>query len=117
VVHQDNADGTEEGIEMEAVITRVVLNAGAASEWTTAMRDRMAAAESADGWIGGSVLAPEDDRNVRLIFGLWQSRAAWEQWHRDPAFRDTAQRLDGLERDSGQAMWHEVVYGGGRLRD
>jgi heme-degrading monooxygenase HmoA len=101
---------------MEAVITRVVLNAGTECEWEVAMRDRMGAAESADGWVGGSVLTPEDDRTSRLIVGLWQIRAAWEQWHRDPGFRETAERLDGLERESGQASWHEVVYGGGRLQ-
>ena len=100
---------------MEAVITRVVLNAGAESEWEAVMRDRMGAAESAGGWIGGSILTPEDDPHVRLILGLWDNRAAWERWHRDPAFRETAERLGGLERDSGHASWHEVVYGGGRL--
>jgi heme-degrading monooxygenase HmoA len=100
---------------MEAVITRVVLNGGADSDWEAAMRDRMSAAESADGWIGGSILTPEDDRNARLIVGLWETRAAWEQWHRDPVFRETAEQLAGLERDSGKASWHEVVYGGGRL--
>jgi heme-degrading monooxygenase HmoA len=100
---------------MEAVITRVVLNAGAESDWEAAMRDRMRAAESARGWIGGSILTPEDDRTARLIVGLWATRAAWEQWHRDPGFRETAQRLAGFERDAGQASWHEVVYGGGRL--
>jgi heme-degrading monooxygenase HmoA len=100
---------------MEAVITRVVLNAGAEGDWEATMRDRMGAAESADGWIGGAILTPEDDRGARLILGLWESRTAWEQWHRDPAFRETAERLAGLERDTGDAVWHEVVYGGGRL--
>jgi heme-degrading monooxygenase HmoA len=101
---------------MEAVITRVVLNASAESDWEAAMRDRMRAAESAEGWIGGSVLAPEDDRDARLIVGLWETRDAWEKWHHDPAFRATTKRLDGLERDPGQASWHKVVYGGGRLQ-
>jgi heme-degrading monooxygenase HmoA len=103
-------------MEMEAVITRVVLKDGAESDWEAAMRERMTAAESADGWIGGSVLTPEEDRNTRLIVGLWQNRGAWEQWHRDPAFRETAERLAGVEQDSGQASWHDVVYGGGRLQ-
>jgi heme-degrading monooxygenase HmoA len=101
---------------MEAVITRVVLSAGGESEWEAAMRDRMRAAESADGWIGGSILTPEDDPGVRLIVGLWETRDAWERWHRDPAFHETAERLAGLERDAGTATWHDVVYGGGRLQ-
>jgi heme-degrading monooxygenase HmoA len=100
---------------VEAVITRVELNAGAESDWEAVMRDRMGAAESADGWIGGSILTPEDDPQARLIVGLWETRDAWEAWHRDPAFHETAERLAGLERDGGRASWHEVVYGGGRL--
>lgn len=101
---------------MEAVITRVVLNTGAGPGWDAAMRDRMAAAESSPGWVAGSILTPVDDRNARLIVGLWETRAAWEAWHHDPAFRETAQRLEGLERDTGEGAWHEVVYAGGHLR-
>jgi heme-degrading monooxygenase HmoA len=101
---------------MEAVITRVVLNAGAEADWEGAMRDRMTAAESTDGWIGGSILTPDDDRSARVIVGLWEDRAAWERWHDDPAFRDTAARLEGLEQDVGDASWHEVVYAGGRFQ-
>jgi heme-degrading monooxygenase HmoA len=101
---------------MEAVITRVVLNDGAESDWEAAMRDRMTAAESSQGWIGGSILTPEDDRSARVILGLWEDRGAWERWHEDPAFRDTAGRLEGLERDAGDASWHEVLYAGGRLQ-
>jgi heme-degrading monooxygenase HmoA len=48
--------------------------------------------------------------------GLWETRDAWQQWHENPAFRDTAERLKGLESDAGSATWHEVVYGGGRLQ-
>jgi heme-degrading monooxygenase HmoA len=104
------------GIEMETVITRVTLNAGAESDWDAVMRDRMAAAEASEGWVGGCILRPVEDRNVRLIVGLWETRAAWDQWHRDPAFRETAERLEGLERDAGDGAWHEVLYGGGRLQ-
>jgi heme-degrading monooxygenase HmoA len=100
---------------MESVITRVVVNEGAESEWEAAMRDRMTAAESSPGWIGGSILTPEEDRSARVILGLWDTRDAWEQWHEAPAFRETAERLKGLERDTGTPTWHEVVYGGGRL--
>jgi heme-degrading monooxygenase HmoA len=101
---------------MEAVITRVALEPGTEADWEAAMRERMSAAEGADGWIGGSILTPEDDRGARIILGLWESREAWERWHEDPAFRETTQRLDELERDSGAAGWHDVVYGGGRLQ-
>jgi heme-degrading monooxygenase HmoA len=101
---------------MESVITRVVVNEGADSEWEAVMRDRMTAAESFSGWIGGSILAPEDDPGARVILGLWETRAAWERWHEAPAFRETAERLQGLERDTGKASWNDVVYAAGRLQ-
>jgi heme-degrading monooxygenase HmoA len=102
---------------MESVITRVVVNEGAQAEWEATMRDRMTAAESSPGWIGGSILAPEGDRGARVILGLWESRADWDHWHEDPAFRDTAERLNDLESDAGAPTWHEVIYGGGRLHE
>jgi heme-degrading monooxygenase HmoA len=100
---------------MEAVITRVIVDAGAETEWEATMRDRMSAAEASPGWIGGSILTPDDDRKARLILGLWDTRADWERWHQAAAFRETAGRLEGIERDAGEACWHEVVYAGGRL--
>ena len=100
---------------MESVITRVGLNDGAASEWEAAMRDRMTAAESSSGWIGGAILAPEGEDNARLIVGLWETRDDWKRWHDDPAFHDTAERLKGLESDTGTPTWHQVGYAGGRF--
>jgi heme-degrading monooxygenase HmoA len=100
---------------MEAVITRVVLDEGAEADWQATMRERMTAAESSDGWIGGSILLPQEERNVRVIVGLWETRSDWERWHGDPAFRETAERLGGLESDPGTAAWHDVVYAGGRF--
>ena len=102
---------------MECVITRVVINEGAGPAWEAVMRERMTAAESSLGWIGGSILAPEDDRSARVILGLWEDRAAWEQWHQDPAFRETAERLTELESDAGSPTWNEVVYAGGQLHE
>jgi heme-degrading monooxygenase HmoA len=101
---------------METVITRVVLDDGSAPDWEAVMRNRMTAAETSPGWIGGSILTPEDDANARVIVGLWESRDSWRQWHEDPAFRDTAERLKGLERDAGRPTWHQVVYAGGRFQ-
>ena len=101
---------------MESVITRVVVNDGSAPDWEAVMRDRMTAAESSPGWIGGSILTPEGDADARVIVGLWESRESWQQWHEDPAFRDTAERLKGLERDAGTPTWHQVVYAGGRFQ-
>jgi heme-degrading monooxygenase HmoA len=108
---------TERRLEMEAVMTRVVLNTGVQSEWEATMRDRMTAAESSDGWIGGSILRPDGHDDLRVIVGLWETRSDWERWHDDPAFHETAERLKGLESDAGTATWHDVVYAGGRFTD
>ena len=101
---------------METVITRVTLNDGAESDWDAIMRDRMSAAEASQGWVGGCILKPVDERSARLVVGLWETRAAWDQWHQDPAFQKTAERLKGLERDAGDGSWNEVLYAGGRLQ-
>ena len=100
---------------MEAVITRVVVDDGAESEWEAVMRDRMAAAESSSGWIGSAIFMPEGEADARLIVGLWETRDAWRRWHEDSAFRDTGERLSGLESYAGTPAWHAVVYAGGRF--
>jgi heme-degrading monooxygenase HmoA len=96
---------------MEMVITRVAVVPGSESEWETVMRERMAAAQEADGWLAGYVVTPDEDPAGRLIVGLWRSRGDWEAWHDTDAFTDTGKRLDGLERDPGTATWHRVVFG------
>jgi heme-degrading monooxygenase HmoA len=100
---------------MESVITRVVVNDGSESEWEAVMRDRMTAAESSSGWIGGAILTPQGEANARLIVGLWETRDAWKRWHEDPAFHDTGERLKGLESHAGTPAWHGVIYAGGRF--
>jgi heme-degrading monooxygenase HmoA len=100
---------------METVITRITLNEGAEADWDAIMRERMSAAEASPGWIGGCILDPADQRHDRLVLGVWDTRAAWDAWHQDPAFKATSERLQGLERDSGDGSWHDVLYAGGRL--
>jgi heme-degrading monooxygenase HmoA len=107
--------GTPRGLDMEAVITRITLNDGAEADWDDIMRDRMSAAEASEGWVGGCILTPADEGGSRVIVGMWETRAAWEEWHGDPAFRETAERLKGLERESGTGSWHEILYAGGAL--
>jgi hypothetical protein len=57
---------------MEAVITRVILNAGAESARAAAMRRTHGRRRTSQGWIAGSILTPVDDRDARLIVGLWE---------------------------------------------
>ncbi len=92
------------------VITHHVLRDDtAAQEWDAAMYVRLSAARSQPGWIGGQLLRAINDRMLRTIVGTWESRAAWEAWHGEDAFRETRERLDGLQSRPSETTWYEVV--------
>jgi heme-degrading monooxygenase HmoA len=94
---------------METVITRLTLKDGAEQEWDATMSDRMKAAEDQDGWVGGQLLRPVDEPSTRVIVGTWASRANWEDWHGEEAFRETRERLEGLQTGPADVTWHEAV--------
>jgi heme-degrading monooxygenase HmoA len=94
---------------METVITRLSLKDGAEQEWDATMSDRMKAAESQPGWIGGQLLKPIDEPSARVIVGTGESRAHWEDWHNEEAFRETRERLEGLQTGPAEVTWHEAV--------
>ena len=97
---------------MMTVITRVTLGSGAESEWDEAMRERLKAAHGQAGWVGGQLLVSADQQNQRVIVGTWQSRADWEAWHDDPAFKETRERMEGLQQGPDQMEWFEVITEG-----
>ena len=94
---------------MVTIVTHVELKPGTEGEWDRAMHERLRAAEHRPGWIAGQLLRPVDKSHGRVIIGTWQSREAWEAWHRDTAFRETRKQLDGLEARPAQEWWHQVV--------
>jgi heme-degrading monooxygenase HmoA len=94
---------------MMTVITRLSLRDGAQEEWDATMNERLGAARDQQGWIGGQLLKPVDDEQARVIVGTWQSRAHWEEWHDEPAFRETRERLEGLQTGPAESTWHEAV--------
>lgn len=94
---------------MMTVITQVSLKPGTEPEWDQAMKDRLAAARSQTGWVGGQLLIPLDGLNRRLIVGTWMTRAEWEAWHEDPAFQETRQRMEGLQEKPSEMEWFEVI--------
>jgi heme-degrading monooxygenase HmoA len=94
---------------MVTVITRLRLTDGAADEWDSTMNQRLAAAKDQEGWVGGQLLKPLDDEHARVIVGTWESRAHWEAWHDEPAFRATRDRLEGLQTGPAETTWHEAV--------
>jgi heme-degrading monooxygenase HmoA len=94
---------------MLTVITRLTIRDGAEQEWDRTMSDRMRAVESQDGWIGGQLLRPLDEPAARVIVGTWESREHWEAWHGEEAFRETRERLEGLQGGPGEITWHEAV--------
>ena len=44
-----------------------------------------------------------------MIVGTWKSRANWEAWHGEEAFRETRERLEGLQTGPAEVAWHEAV--------
>jgi hypothetical protein len=44
-----------------------------------------------------------------VIVGTWRSRADWEAWHEDPAFRATRVTLDELQSEDHLTIWYEVI--------
>jgi heme-degrading monooxygenase HmoA len=94
---------------MMTVMTRVTLKPGSEPEWDEAMRERLGAARDQTGWVGGQMLIPLDRLNERIIVGTWMSRADWEAWHEDPAFRETRQRMETLQEKPDQMDWYEVA--------
>lgn len=94
---------------MMTTVTHITLKVGTEPEWDAAMQMRLEAARQQAGFVSGQILIPMDRMDRRVIVGTWETRAAWEAWHADPAFADTRTRLEGLEAGSGEQWWHEVV--------
>ncbi len=102
---------------MMTVVTRVSLKEGTAPKWDAAMRERLAAARTRSGWVGAHLLMPVDELNGRVIIGTWRTRADWDAWHDDPAFRETREQLAGLEATPSRHEWHEVIDEATRERE
>ena len=94
---------------MMTIVTHVEVKPGSEAQWDKTMQERLRAAEQRPGWVAGQLLRPVDKPQDRVIVGTWESRDAWEAWHRDPAFRETRGRLDGLQARPDQEWWHEVL--------
>jgi heme-degrading monooxygenase HmoA len=74
------------------------------------MRERLDTAGSADGWLSAHILRPLYSPRQRVIVGVWESQAAREAWHNDPAFLRTRDRLVDLGSGVGEMAGHEAVY-------
>lgn len=94
---------------MMTIVTHVHLKVGTEPEWDAAMKERLNAAHERPGWVGGQLLIPLDRPSGRVIIGTWQSRSDWEAWHQDPAFKETRERMNGLEEKPAEHWWHEVM--------
>jgi heme-degrading monooxygenase HmoA len=92
------------------VMTHVALRDDAAArDWDSAMYARLQAAHGQAGWIGGQLLRPVNDGSLRTIVGTWKTREDWEAWHNEEAFRETRERLEGLQAHPAETSWYEVV--------
>jgi heme-degrading monooxygenase HmoA len=94
---------------MVTIVTDVQLKEGAEQQWDEQMRERMDAAKSQGGWIGGQLLRPDAQPSKRVIVGTWRSREDWRRWHEDSRFTGTRENLDRLATTPEEHCWHEVV--------
>lgn len=97
---------------MTVITHHVLRDDAAAQEWDAAMYERLAAARAQPGWIGGLLLKADNDRMLRTIVGTWESRERWEAWHGEEAFRETRERLEGLQARPSETAWYEVIEEG-----
>jgi heme-degrading monooxygenase HmoA len=91
------------------IVSLVALTPGTAAVWDRPMHERLRVAERRPGWIASQLLQPVDKPHDRVIVGTWESREQWAAWHTDATFRETRQRLDGLQARPAQEWWHQVV--------
>jgi heme-degrading monooxygenase HmoA len=94
---------------MTVITHHVLRDDAAARDWDAAMYQRLTAARDQPGWIEGVLLRAVNDRMLRTIVGTWESREAWEAWHDEDAFRETRERLDGLQSRPSETTWYEVI--------
>ncbi|HET7875921.1 MAG TPA: antibiotic biosynthesis monooxygenase [Methylomirabilota bacterium] len=94
---------------MVTIVTDLEVRQGAERQWDTIMRQRMTAAKTHQGWVGGQLLRSEEKPNKRVIVGTWNTRADWERWHQDPRFAETRRQLDELVSGPEEHWWHHVI--------
>lgn len=94
---------------MMTIVGRVTLKTGVQPTWDGIMRERLEAVRDQPGWIGAQILIPVDALDQRVTVGSWESRADWQAWHQDEAFRETRRQLEGPEAAPPEEAWHEVI--------
>ena len=94
---------------MMTIVTNVTLTEAGVDRWDRVMHDRVEAARERPGWVAAQLLTQTDQPLRRAIVGTWDTRADWEAWHADEAFRETREELDGLQTGPAQTVWYEVV--------
>lgn len=94
---------------MMTIVTVVTLSEGSEPEWDAAMRERLDAARTQPGWLGGQLAMPVDRLDQRAVIGTWETRAHWEAWHQDETFAETRARMEALEVERSDVRWYEVL--------
>jgi len=94
---------------MVTVVTRVRIKDGQAEEWDSTFGERARAAREQDGFVFVQLCRPQDAPDERVVVGSWQTRENWEQWHDDPAFRETRERLEHVDDERARSDWYDVV--------
>lgn len=98
---------------MQTVITETTLEPGQEARWDAAFQERLADARNQPGWVALQLLVPLDAPHKRVIVGTWESREAWEAWHRTETFQRTRTRMNEADRSDGQERWFDVAQSAG----
>jgi heme-degrading monooxygenase HmoA len=94
---------------MMTIFTKVKLREEGVEQWDNAMHSRVEAARGRQGWISVQLLKGADQPLERAIVGVWDSIEDWDAWHHDETFRETRDKLAGVEDGPTESTWFEVV--------
>jgi heme-degrading monooxygenase HmoA len=105
-----NSSGGRERIDaMRTVITETTVKPGSEKSWDQAFEERAKAAANQPGLIGLSLLIPFDDKQKRLVVGIWEREEDWSNWHKTDAFQRTRATMNAATESEGVPRWHQVA--------
>ena len=92
---------------MELIMGRFKLSNPEA--WDAEMRERVSGARHWDGWLGVTVVAPDDAPDERVVLALWRERRCYDAWVASPDYAASAQSMARHQLVPPVTRWHRVV--------
>jgi heme-degrading monooxygenase HmoA len=92
---------------VELIMGRFKLSDPAA--WDAEMRERVVGARDWDGWLGVTVVAPDDRPDERVVLALWRERRCYEAWVASADYKASAESMARYQVSRPETRWHRVV--------